>query len=61
LLTCGDGGNFARWFTRNRIDGDWQDYTSAVPVGRIYDVVDEARRRAATWTAFASMLETRLR
>ncbi len=61
LLTCGDGGDFARWFTRNRVDGEWHQYVPAVPVGRIYDVVDEARRRAAAWTAFASMLEGRLR
>jgi hypothetical protein len=61
LLTCGDGGDFARWFTRNRVDGEWPDYVPVVPVGRIYDVVDEARRRAAAWTAFASMLEGRLR
>ncbi len=61
LLTCGDGGEFARWFTRSRLGEDWQRYICTVPVSRVYEVVDEARRRAGAWTAFASMLECRIR
>ena len=61
LLTCDDGGEFARWFTRSRVGEDWTRYVSTIPVSRIYEVVDEARRRAGTWTAFASMLECRNR
>jgi hypothetical protein len=61
LLACGDGGEFARWFDSNNVDDQWHHYVWAVPVGRIYDIVDESRRRAASWTAFASLLESRTR
>jgi hypothetical protein len=61
LRACGDGGEFARWFDTSNVDDRWHRYVWTVPVGRIYDVVDEARRRAASWTAFASLLESRTR
>jgi ParB-like chromosome segregation protein Spo0J len=61
LLTCGDDGEFARWFGRNRIVDEWHAYVWRVPVGRIFDVVDEARRRAASWNSFATLLECRTR
>ena len=61
LLTCDDGGEFARWFSRNEIRDDWQKHLRSVPTGRVYAVADEARRRAAAWTSFASLLERRIR
>jgi hypothetical protein len=61
LRSCGDGGEFARWFDDSNVDDVWHRYVWTVPVGRIYDIVDEARRRAASWTAFASLLESRTR
>ncbi|HEX4863639.1 MAG TPA: ParB/RepB/Spo0J family partition protein [Acidimicrobiales bacterium] len=61
LNTCGDGGDFAQWFTDTSVTDDWHSFVWTIPVGRIYEVVDEARRRAATWTAFASILESRIR
>jgi ParB-like chromosome segregation protein Spo0J len=61
LLTCGDNGEFAHWFGRNRIDDEWHAYVWSVPVGRIFEVVDEARRRAASWNSFATLLECRTR
>lgn len=61
LLTCGDGGDFTRWFASNKVQDDWHQYIWTIPLGRVYDVVDEARRRAATWTTFASVLESRTR
>jgi hypothetical protein len=61
LRACGDGGEFARWFDSNNVDEHWHRYVWTVPVGRIYDIVDEARRRAASWTTFASLLESRTR
>jgi hypothetical protein len=61
LLSCGDRGEFARWFGGNQVDDEWHRYVWTVPMGRVYDIVDEARRRAASWTAFASLLESRTR
>jgi hypothetical protein len=56
-----DHAEFARWFTNNQVDDEWRRYVWSVPLGRVYEVVDEARQRAASWTAFASLLEGRTR
>jgi hypothetical protein len=61
FLSSADGGEFARWFSDNRIDHDWHRYVFSIPYGRIYEVVDEARRRANEWSTFASLLESRSR
>jgi ParB-like chromosome segregation protein Spo0J len=61
LLACGDGGDFAKWFEENKVGDDWRGHVWNIPLGRIYEVVDEARRRAAAWTSFASVLESRTR
>lgn len=61
LTTCHDGDRFVHWFTSTDVTGEWHDFVWTVPLGRVYDVVDEARRRAATWASFASLLESRIR
>jgi ParB-like chromosome segregation protein Spo0J len=61
LLACRQGSDFAQWFESNRVDEDWHRYVPGVPLGRVYEIVDEARRRAATWMTFASVLEGRTR
>ncbi len=61
LVASADGGAFAGWFANTNVDEEWHRYVWAIPLGRVYEVVDEARRRAATWTAFASLLESRTR
>jgi ParB-like chromosome segregation protein Spo0J len=61
LLACEDGGEFARWFADHDVDDEWYRFISVIPLSRIYRIVDEARRRAAAWTSFASMLESRVR
>lgn len=61
LASCGDSGRFARWFSQSEVDEEWHDHVWSIPIGRVYEVVDEARRRAATWSRFASLLETRVR
>jgi ParB-like chromosome segregation protein Spo0J len=52
---------FAAWFDRSFIDGGWKDYVDAVPLGRIYEVADECRRRAKSWQEFSVALENRAR
>ncbi len=61
LTSCGDAGRFARWFHETTVDERWHEHVWTIPVGRVYEVVDEARRRAACWSNFATMLESRLR
>jgi hypothetical protein len=48
------GRNFTRWFAGNVIADDWGAYISSVPRSRVYEIVDEARRRAEAWTQFAA-------
>jgi len=54
-------GAFTEWFSSTNVSGDWHDFLWTIPIGRVYEVVDEARRRAAVWTSFASLLEARTR
>lgn len=61
LMTAEDKGQFAEWFAGNAVGDDWRRYVCSIPIGRVYEVVDEARRRANAWNSFASMLESRTR
>jgi len=59
LLSTREGTSFAKWFERTSIDEEWRDLAQGIPVSRIYEVADEARRRAQHWLVLASWLETR--
>jgi hypothetical protein len=59
LGSTDEGRDFAGWFERTDVDGQWRNYVDGIPVSRIYEVSDEARRRAGEWLAFASTLEER--
>ena len=51
---------FTQWFERTAVS-DAEAHTAAVPLSRIYAVVDECRRRARQWEGFAAALEQRAR
>jgi hypothetical protein len=56
---CGRG--FAEWFDEHRLErDDLQPMAEAVPVSRLYDVIDEACRRRAFWEAFSNELQSRV-
>jgi hypothetical protein len=61
---CGsteDGRNFAAWFDAHRLDElEAVAHVGAVPLSRLYTVVDEAERRAQLWSTFAQLLRNRL-
>jgi hypothetical protein len=61
VLSATQGKSFARWFERTSMAGEWADFVSGIPISRVYEVADEARRRAAEWLEFASAVETRVR
>ncbi len=61
VLSSPAGGSFARWFDRTAIGCEWHDFVGTIPVSRIYEMADEARRRSAAWLEFASMVEGRVR
>jgi hypothetical protein len=53
---------FAQWMDTHCLrNEEWQRWTSAVPVGRLYVLADEARRQARAWEAFANAMEERAR
>lgn len=62
-FTDRDGGDtFVEWFDATSIERiDLWQQIEWVPLSRIYEIADEARRRAAFWTQFAVTLEGRVR
>jgi ParB-like chromosome segregation protein Spo0J len=56
-----DGVVVADFFERTKVGAQDFDHTASIPLSRIYEVADEARRRAAFWTAFADRVEGRAR
>jgi ParB-like chromosome segregation protein Spo0J len=55
---CDDGRKFVDWFEATCIDdADLWQHAGAVPRSRVYEIADEARRRAALWSRFAEQLE----
>jgi ParB-like chromosome segregation protein Spo0J len=56
-----EGRTFAQWFDEHAIDDDLLSaLTTAVPLSRVYGVIDEARHRAEFWESFAKSLQGRV-
>jgi hypothetical protein len=60
LSSRADALEFAKWFEASAVGEECRGHAEAVPVNRIYEVVDEARRRARRWEEFARNLEQRI-
>jgi ParB-like chromosome segregation protein Spo0J len=61
MLTSEGGEAFAEWFEMTAISDDWETFVLIPPISRVYELSDEARRRAQRWAAFADALERRVR
>jgi hypothetical protein len=61
FISQGISHSFAAWFDALSVGDDWRDRLEAVPLSRVYEVTDEARRRAKCWSEFASALEAKTR
>lgn len=59
LTSTGEGRQLAQWLSRSNIDNGWATHLKAAPLSRVYDLATEARRRAASWVAFAEALEAK--
>jgi len=59
LTSTPDGKEFAVWFDQTDPGPDWATHVMAVPLSRVYEVADEARRRASAWTQFGQLVEDR--
>jgi hypothetical protein len=62
ITTCDGGTDFLAWFERTCVDATaCNEVREVVPLSRVYEIADEARRRAEVWTDFARALESRSR
>jgi ParB-like chromosome segregation protein Spo0J len=56
------GRTFAAWFDAHVVkDDDWPVFVESVPIGRLYEVANQARARSLAWSAFAAAVELRAR
>ena len=61
MLRSDEAAAFASWFDgRSILDADWERFVDTVPPIRLFQVIEEARRRAQSWDAFAAALRQRL-
>ncbi len=60
LVSSDDGEDFVAWFDRTTLTEEecWR-FLDSVPLSRIYEISDEARRRSEVWLQFAKSLDAR--
>jgi ParB-like chromosome segregation protein Spo0J len=54
-------GALREWLSATDVAQSYERYVDSVPLGRLYAVADEARRRAVWWAELAGALELRAR
>jgi hypothetical protein len=59
LQARASSSDLLEWFCRTNISEEWRDQAYAVPLSRVYEIADEARRRASCWARFAEVVEAR--
>lgn len=52
---------FAEWFDQQNVNSQCEAYVDSVPLSRVYEIADEARRRSRFWEHFADLVEARAR
>jgi ParB-like chromosome segregation protein Spo0J len=62
ILSLPGGGGFAEWLAQTNIEArHWESQLSEIPLGRIPQLIADAKSRAAEWTNFADSLEERFK
>ena len=57
-----DGSGFAEWLTQTKVESrHWEAHLTEIPLGRIPQLIAEAKTRSAEWTEFAAALEQRFK
>jgi hypothetical protein len=51
----------AEWLDVTAVDDGWFEHVGDLPLSRLYELADEARRRSIWWGRFADALEARTR
>ena len=62
ILSLPGGSGFAEWLSQTKIESrHWEAHLFEIPLGRIPQLIAEAKTRAAEWTDFAAALEKRFK
>lgn len=62
VLSTDEGRKFSDWFGRTHVsEEDWRELIECIPISRVYEVADEARRRGDIWLRIASALDSSVR
>jgi ParB-like chromosome segregation protein Spo0J len=62
ILSLPGGTGFAEWLAQTRVDSShWEDHLSEIPLGRIPQLIADAKTRSAEWNSFAAALEERFK
>jgi hypothetical protein len=62
ILALPGGQGFAEWLAQTKIKSShWEAHISEIPLGRIPQLIEEAKSRATEWNNFASSLEERFK
>jgi len=62
ILSLPGGGGFAKWLAQTKIEPrDWEAHLFEIPLGRIPQLIEESKTRAAEWSDFAASLEKRFK
>jgi ParB-like chromosome segregation protein Spo0J len=59
LNSTAEGRRVVSWLAAPSLDKNWRDDVACVPLSRVYELADLARRRASQWNEFANALEAR--
>ena len=62
ILSLPGGSGFAEWLTQTKIESShWEAHLFEIPLGRVPQLIAEAKSRSAEWTDFAAALEERFK
>ena len=59
LSSCDSAERLVDWLLSGSHVYEWPEFVMHVPLGRIYEIADEARRRSQAWINFANVVEAR--
>jgi ParB-like chromosome segregation protein Spo0J len=62
ILSLPGGTGLAEWLTQSKIESrHWEAHLHEIPLGRVPQLIAEAKTRSAEWTEFAAALEERFK
>jgi len=62
MLSLPGGTGFAEWLAQTRVErSHWEAHLSEIPLGRIPQLIADAKTRSAEWNTFAAALEERFK